>query len=79
MFRRLLDGALQAYLRQALMNRIRNEFGVLFLLSDKDEDRLWECRLRSRRATTKTAVEMPSLWKPKSGSHRELYTLRIRS
>ena len=31
-----------------------------------------EFRSRARNATTKTAVEMPSLWKPKSGFHRDL-------
>jgi hypothetical protein len=31
-----------------------------------------EFRPRARGATVKTAVEMPSLWKPKSGSHRDL-------
>src|ERR1700688_1415955 len=31
-----------------------------------------EFRSRAGGATTKTAMEMPSLWKPKSGSHRDL-------
>ena len=35
-------------------------------------DHLLRRRHATRNATTKTAVEMTSLWKPKSGSHRDL-------